>query len=204
MRRNSIYLSGALLLIAAATFPWDFQDHPHWYKVAWLPFVTGIVRPIDLLLNAALYFPIGFLSRCVRAAGTCFWRPSSRCGLGPPRTDPGVEPRAVPVHDRPGNERHREHRRRRGRHARRPAGMSLRTRLVGARAACVRLCGLRQLRAAAMAAHRLGRRVAPRRRNPGRAGVAPLQRRFLHQRSGVPADWVLRRRRDRAAIGLRA
>ena len=51
----------ALAFIFAATFPWDFQDHSHWNKVAWLPFVTGIVRPYDLLLNAALYLPLGYL-----------------------------------------------------------------------------------------------------------------------------------------------
>ncbi len=50
-----------LAIILAATFPWDFQDHSHWNKVAWLPFVTGIVRPFDLLLNAALYLPLGYL-----------------------------------------------------------------------------------------------------------------------------------------------
>jgi glycopeptide antibiotics resistance protein len=47
--------------IVAATFPWDLRDHPHWQKVAWIPFATGIVRPTDLLLNVALYVPFGFL-----------------------------------------------------------------------------------------------------------------------------------------------
>ena len=51
----------ALAFIIAVTIPWDFQDHSHWNKVAWLPFVTGIVRPYDLLLNAALYLPLGYL-----------------------------------------------------------------------------------------------------------------------------------------------
>lgn len=52
----------AAALIAAATFPWDLQDHPHWYKVAWTPFASGVVRPHDLLLNAALYFPLGWFA----------------------------------------------------------------------------------------------------------------------------------------------
>lgn len=68
MRRNWVYLFAALSVVVAVTFPLDLQDHPHWSKVGWLPF-TGIVRPRDLLLNAALYFPIGFLlaSRSRRA-----------------------------------------------------------------------------------------------------------------------------------------
>lgn len=61
MARTWTYLAGALLIVSAVTFPWDLQDHPHWYRVAWLPFVTGVVRPHDLLINAALYFPLGFL-----------------------------------------------------------------------------------------------------------------------------------------------
>lgn len=48
-------------LIALATVPGDLQNHAHWFKVAWLPF-TGIVRPVDLLLNLALYVPLGLLS----------------------------------------------------------------------------------------------------------------------------------------------
>ena len=79
MRRDWIYLFASLFVIAAVTFPWDLQDHPHWYKVAWWPFVTGIVRPHDLLINAALYFAVGFFmpvrsfrSRVVFAAGVAF------------------------------------------------------------------------------------------------------------------------------------
>jgi glycopeptide antibiotics resistance protein len=70
------YHFATLAFVTALTFPWDLQDHPHWFKVAWLPFVTGIVRPQDLLANAALYFPVGFAmpassrrTRVVAAAG---------------------------------------------------------------------------------------------------------------------------------------
>ena len=59
-RRAWFYHFATLAGVIVLTFPWDLQDHPHWYKVAWLPFVTGVVRPHDLLLNAALYFPVGF------------------------------------------------------------------------------------------------------------------------------------------------
>ena len=60
MKRSWVSPVGALILVIAVTFPWDLQGHPHWYKVAWVPFVTGILRAHDLLLNAALYFPLGF------------------------------------------------------------------------------------------------------------------------------------------------
>ena len=59
MARKSVVAS-ALILIALGTFPFDLQDHPHWYKVAWVPFTTGIVRPHDILVNVALYLPLGF------------------------------------------------------------------------------------------------------------------------------------------------
>jgi glycopeptide antibiotics resistance protein len=60
MSRTWPFFLATLVLILAVTFPWDLQNHPHWQKVAWVPFATGIVRPIDLLGNAALYFPFGF------------------------------------------------------------------------------------------------------------------------------------------------
>jgi glycopeptide antibiotics resistance protein len=58
-RRIALWL--IVIAIAAVTFPWDWQDHSHWNKVAWVPFRTGIVRPIDLLINVTLFFPLGFL-----------------------------------------------------------------------------------------------------------------------------------------------
>ena len=51
----------AVFGIIAATFPWDLQDHAHWSKVAWTPFATGIVRPLDLFANVLLYVPLGYL-----------------------------------------------------------------------------------------------------------------------------------------------
>ena len=66
--------------------------------------------------------------------------------------------------------------------------------------ACAALCGLRrlwQLRAPAMAAHRLGRGPATGRGDSRRARLARLQRRLLYQRPGVSADRVFRCRRNR-------
>jgi glycopeptide antibiotics resistance protein len=45
--------------IVVVTFPWDLQDHAHWYKVSWVPF-TGVVRLRDLVGNAIGYVPVGF------------------------------------------------------------------------------------------------------------------------------------------------
>lgn len=59
MARKSV-VTLATILVALGTFPFDLQDHPHWYKVAWVPFATGIVRPHDIVVNAALYLPLGF------------------------------------------------------------------------------------------------------------------------------------------------
>jgi glycopeptide antibiotics resistance protein len=47
-------------MVVIATLPMDIQNHPHWQKVAWLPFVTGIVRPHDLIVNALIYVPFGY------------------------------------------------------------------------------------------------------------------------------------------------
>jgi glycopeptide antibiotics resistance protein len=58
-RRIALWL--IVIAIAAVTIPWDWQDHSHWNKVAWVPFRTGIVRPVDLLINVTLFFPLGFL-----------------------------------------------------------------------------------------------------------------------------------------------
>ena len=60
MRRTPLFFFATLGLIIAATFPWDLQNHPHWQKVAGCQLLTGIVRPVDLPGNAALYFPFGF------------------------------------------------------------------------------------------------------------------------------------------------
>jgi glycopeptide antibiotics resistance protein len=41
--------------------PWtDFQDHTHWSRVQWCPFVSPPIRVIDVLVNALLYVPFGY------------------------------------------------------------------------------------------------------------------------------------------------
>lgn len=58
-RRRWVLFAAAVVLIVVATFPFDFMSHAHWRRVAWVPFLTGTVKPFDLLVNAALYVPFG-------------------------------------------------------------------------------------------------------------------------------------------------
>lgn len=52
------------LAIVLGTVPFfSLQNHTHWYKVGWIPFVTPPVRIGDILLNVAIYIPMGFLQR---------------------------------------------------------------------------------------------------------------------------------------------
>jgi glycopeptide antibiotics resistance protein len=56
---------GALLwiaLIVAAVLPWtSWQDHAHWTKIGWWPFISPPVRIRDIVINLALYVPLGYL-----------------------------------------------------------------------------------------------------------------------------------------------
>jgi len=49
------------LIICAGVVPWtDLQNHTHWSKVQWIPFVTPPVKLVDIVLNVALYVPFGY------------------------------------------------------------------------------------------------------------------------------------------------
>ena len=49
------------LVAFAADWPWgDLQNHTHWAKVAWIPFVSPPVRPFDVLQNVLLFAPFGW------------------------------------------------------------------------------------------------------------------------------------------------
>ena len=51
-----------LVLFALLVLPWrDLQDHPHWYKVAWIPFRSP-VRLLDIAVNVAAFVPFGVLA----------------------------------------------------------------------------------------------------------------------------------------------
>jgi glycopeptide antibiotics resistance protein len=48
-------------LTLLAVIPWtDFQDHTHWSRVQWVPFITPPVRIIDVVGNILLYVPFGY------------------------------------------------------------------------------------------------------------------------------------------------
>lgn len=61
--RRFFYVGLSIALVVAATLPLDFQDHSHWRRVAWVPWLSGVVRPLDLVVNALLYAPLGFALR---------------------------------------------------------------------------------------------------------------------------------------------
>ena len=52
----------AIAAIVAADFPWgQLQNHAHWYKVAWIPFVSPPVRARDVAENIVLFVPLGVM-----------------------------------------------------------------------------------------------------------------------------------------------
>ena len=60
----------ASALVLVADFPWgDLQDHSHWSKIRWIPFVSPPLKLGDIALHTLLCAPIGGLS------GRLFRRP---------------------------------------------------------------------------------------------------------------------------------
>jgi glycopeptide antibiotics resistance protein len=50
-----------ILLICVAVVPWtDLQNHSHWARVQWIPFVTPPIKLVDIVINVALYVPFGY------------------------------------------------------------------------------------------------------------------------------------------------
>jgi glycopeptide antibiotics resistance protein len=48
-------------LIIYIVFPWrSYQEHAHWQRIQWLPFVSPPVRLRDIIGNIVLYVPFGF------------------------------------------------------------------------------------------------------------------------------------------------
>jgi glycopeptide antibiotics resistance protein len=51
-----------LALFVLLFLPWgDFQDHTHWFKVAWIPFGSRPVKPLDVIGNIVAFVPFGVL-----------------------------------------------------------------------------------------------------------------------------------------------
>ena len=48
-------------LILLVVLPWaNFQNHAHWQRVAWIPFVSAPLKVRDIYVNVLLYVPWGF------------------------------------------------------------------------------------------------------------------------------------------------
>lgn len=64
-RRSATLLAAlAIAVVLTAGLPFgDFQNHPHWTKVAWIPFVSPPIKVTDCLLNIVLFIPVGYLLR---------------------------------------------------------------------------------------------------------------------------------------------
>jgi glycopeptide antibiotics resistance protein len=50
-------------VIILLVVPWtSFQDHAHWTRIAWIPFVSPPVTLLDAARNVLLYIPWGYLA----------------------------------------------------------------------------------------------------------------------------------------------
>jgi glycopeptide antibiotics resistance protein len=61
-RQDMLRLGAAVSIVAAlaADLPWgDFQNHTHWGRIGWIPFLGSPVRPFDLAQNLLLFVPLG-------------------------------------------------------------------------------------------------------------------------------------------------
>jgi glycopeptide antibiotics resistance protein len=48
-------------VIVLVVVPWGrFQDHPHWARIDWLPFIGQPIRVRDVVANTLLYLPFGY------------------------------------------------------------------------------------------------------------------------------------------------
>jgi len=66
-----------LVVILVVVTPWrTVQDHAHWNRVRWVPFVSPPVRVHDILGNVMLYVPFGLFYGAGRHG-----RPALRSGL---------------------------------------------------------------------------------------------------------------------------
>ena len=63
MRVSRFGLILSIGLIIYIVFPWrSYQEHAHWQRIQWLPFISPPVRLRDIIGNIVLYVPFGFFS----------------------------------------------------------------------------------------------------------------------------------------------
>lgn len=59
--------SWAIVIVFGTTLPWHtLHLHPQWWRIDWLPFHSGTLRPrliFDIALNVVMYLPFGYLCR---------------------------------------------------------------------------------------------------------------------------------------------
>jgi glycopeptide antibiotics resistance protein len=52
-----------ILVLLLVLLPWwSVTNHPHWYKVGWIPFLSAPFRPFDIVANVLLFVPYGWLA----------------------------------------------------------------------------------------------------------------------------------------------
>ena len=62
VKRGDWWFAGWTGLIVLIVVPWaGFQNHSHWQRVGWMPFMSPEVRVRDSVLNVLLYLPLGYL-----------------------------------------------------------------------------------------------------------------------------------------------
>jgi len=50
-------------VILVLVVPWrSYQNHSHWARVQWVPFVTPPIKLTDIVANVLLYVPLGYWS----------------------------------------------------------------------------------------------------------------------------------------------
>jgi glycopeptide antibiotics resistance protein len=79
----AVYLAVVwILVIVALVVPWQsLQNHTHWARIRWVPFVSAPVNIGDIIRNVLLYVPFGYIvaSRssswplCVGGAAALSW-----------------------------------------------------------------------------------------------------------------------------------
>jgi glycopeptide antibiotics resistance protein len=71
-----------IVVIAAVVTPWrGLQDHGHWSRVRWVPFISPPVRIRDILGNVMLYVPYGFLHAKRRQTPSALWVGATQAAL---------------------------------------------------------------------------------------------------------------------------
>jgi glycopeptide antibiotics resistance protein len=56
-----IFLALWSAAITALVVPWQtFQNHPHWARIRWVPFLSAPVTARDIVGNVLLYMPFGY------------------------------------------------------------------------------------------------------------------------------------------------